>query len=172
MAWRIWALRRQAPGVLYSALAPFAPREQPAWDAGGWQRPAWCAFHAGHDAPDPGCRCGWRGEPSLAELAWWLTSVKGIVPRVIGRVELGGRIITGDPAHPEIPRIRRAGLIRVAGPLYVAPGMAARADGLAARYGVGVRLWTGGPAASWAGAAAARLAAEFGTPSALTDVNR
>jgi hypothetical protein len=142
-AWRCWALAGGEPGVLASLLAPASAWEPVLWAPGpGWQPDARCRFH-GHPAPDAsrGCgRCGWRGEPSLRTLCWWLADWKAADPAVIGRVELGGEILRGDPAHPEIPGILRAGRIRVAGPLVVGPvpGQAAHARALAEAYGVTV----------------------------------
>jgi hypothetical protein len=138
LAWRCWALPAD-PGALYSQLDPnrFAVRWR---DGHGWQRPAWCAFHD-HFAPDDGelcARCGWRGQPDLGELAWWLSDFKGVTPAVVGRVELGGTVLQGDHAHPEIPGILRAEYIRVHGPLVAAPGYEAHIVPLARRYGAEV----------------------------------
>ena len=139
-AWRCWQLYDE-PGVLCSYLDPGRFRRLTRWEGGtGWQRPAWCAFH-NHAAPDdsPVCgRCGWRGESELDMLVWWLADFKKVRPSVIGRVELGGRMLRGDPAHEEIPGIVRAEQIRITGPLVVAPGCEASIAPLARRYGVEV----------------------------------
>jgi hypothetical protein len=138
LAWRCWGLR-SLPGALYSQLDPnwFPVRWR---DGQDWQGPAWCAFHD-HFAPDDGpdcARCGWRGQPDLGELAWWLSDFKQVAPAVVGRVELGGAVLQGDHAHREIPGILRAELVRVAGPLVVAPGYEAHISPLARRYGAEV----------------------------------
>jgi hypothetical protein len=112
-----------------------------------WQPPARCAFH-NHQAPDDGpvCgRCGWRGQPDLGELIWWLDDWKKCCPHVVGRVELGGRILQGDHAHPEIPGILRAERTAITGPLYVMPGLGDHVQPLAGRYGCDVRLAGGQP---------------------------
>lgn len=138
LAWRCWALHGEL-GVLYSQLDP--NKHPVRWrDGPHWQNAAWCAFHD-HAAPDdsPECaRCGWRGQPDLGELAWWLADFKRVTACVVGQVEVGGRILRGDRAHKEIPGIFRAELIRVTGPLVVAPGYDAHVGPLARRYGVGV----------------------------------
>lgn len=137
VAWRCWALH-SLPGVLCSYLDP--NRFNVVWPAGQPWLPAWCAFHR-HPAPDdsPVCgRCGWRGQPGLAELVWWLADWKKVRPHVVGGVELGGKILQGDHAHREIPGIRRAELIRVTGPLVVAPGYGSHIGPLAGRYGAEV----------------------------------
>ncbi len=132
-------LRDTEPGVLASMLDP--NRRTVEWTLGPfWQKDAWCAFHD-HFAPDDSekCgRCGWRGEPDLGTLIWWLSDFKRVTPHVIGRVELGGTILRGDPKHPEIPNILRAQQIRIAGPLIVAPGDGAEHHvwALAERYHV------------------------------------
>jgi hypothetical protein len=145
LAWRCWALR-SLPGVLYSHLDPNWWHVR--WrDGPGWQPGAWCAFHR-HFAPDDGpvcARCGWRGQPDLDRLVWWLCDFKRVRPSVIGLVELGGTVLQGDHAHPEIPGILRAELIRVVGPLVVAPGYEHHAQALADRYDVEVRSSTAGP---------------------------
>ena len=138
-AWRCWSLR-SLHGVMYSHLDPnrWAVRWQ---DGPGWQRPAWCAFHS-HFAPDDGpvcARCGWRGQPDLGELVWWLSDFKRVRPGVVGLVELGGTVLQGDRAHPEIPGILRAELVRVTGPLVVAPGLEHHIGPLAERYSAEVR---------------------------------
>ncbi len=163
MGWRCWALHRREPGVLASKLDPNPGAVE--WAPGPfWQRRAWCAFH-GHFAPDDSekCgRCGWRGEPDLGTLIWWLDSFKRVTPDVVGRVELGGVILQGDPKHPEIPNIRRAEQIRVAGPLIVAPvdGAGDHVRALAGRYHVDdVRLSSAGDMWSWLRKVPADLAA-------------
>ena len=162
-AWRCWALLSREPGVLASALDP-NPRAVE-WAPGPcWQRPAWCAFHD-HPAPDDGeaCgRCGWRGEPDLDTLIWWLQDWKHIVPHAVGGVELGGRILVGDPKHREIPNIRRAELTAVVGPIIVAPGLTAdgHVEALAARYDVAdVRLSSASHPRTWLRSVPADLAA-------------
>ena len=137
-AWRCWGLAATPPGLLCSCLDPFPPWEIIQWPAPD-PGPARCAFH-GHPAPDDGCRCGWRGQPGLDELVWWLADVKHVVPHVIGGVELSGTVVTGDSAHPEIPGVLRAQRVTVTGPLITAPGLTRPGlDWLAARYGVPVR---------------------------------
>jgi hypothetical protein len=119
-AWRCWSLRHP-PGVLYSHLDPWWPRREIEW-VPGWQS-AECAFND-HPAPDDSdlcSRCGWRGEPDLATLIWWLADHKRVRPRAVGG-------------------ILRAERARVAGPVVVAPGYAGHAGPLAVRYGVQVRL--------------------------------
>jgi hypothetical protein len=133
VAWRCWGLWH-TPGLLVSRLDPFKPPGSIEWQA-GWQPPAACAFHD-HAAPDPGCRCGWRGEPDLTVLTWWLAYFKRVNVHAIGRVELGGRILVGDSAHQEIPHIRRAEYARVVGPLVLGPGHERHAGPLADRYGI------------------------------------
>lgn len=163
-AWRCWALLSRGPGILASMLDPHPYVIE--WQPGpGWQPPAACAFHD-HPAPDdgPGCsRCGWRGQPDLAELIWWLADFKRMTPHVIGGVELGGTILRGDHAHPEIPGILRAERTRVTGPLIVAPdlGTDGHVQALAARYGCDVRLSSAGSGhpISWLRSAAADIAA-------------
>lgn len=146
-AWRCWGLHRREPGILGSLLAPF--RHCVEWQPGpGWQPPAACAFHD-HFAPDDGpvcARCGWRGQPDLDELIWWLADFKRVVPHVVGRVELGGKILRGDHAHPEIPGILRAELVAITGPLILMPGLpaaGAHVRALADRYGAEVIEGTG-----------------------------
>lgn len=144
LAWRCWAFRWE-PGVLSSFLDPFRDRHNRVveWRPGcDWQPAAECAFHS-HFAPDdsPLCgRCGWRGERDLAELIWWLSDFKRVVPPAVGLVELGGRILAGDPKHPEIPGIRRAERIRLAGPVVIAPGYGEHVSAFAGMYGVQARL--------------------------------
>ena len=134
-AWRCWTLHDD--GVLASALAPAGLRGTRFAPGQGWTA-AECAFHE-HPAPDQGCRCGLRGEPDLAVLLWWLADFKQVWPGAVGRVELGGVILAGDPAHPEIPGILRAGRARVAGPVFVPAGLPeGSCAGLGARYGVQV----------------------------------
>jgi len=137
-AWRCWN-QQFYRDALYSCLDPNP--YSVLWNGGGgWQKPAWCAFHD-HFAPDDGpeCgRCGWRGQPDLDTLVWWLADWKRVRPTVIGGVELGGTILQGDHAHPEIPGILRAERIRVTGPLVVAPGREYNIRMLARHYGVEV----------------------------------
>lgn len=165
-AWRCWGLMARAPGILASALDPNLRRFE--WAPGPcWQRPAWCGFPDGyvpHAAPDAGAcsRCGWHALPDLADLIWWLADFKGLVPHVIGGVELGGTILRGSPVHPETPDLRRGELAAVVGPLVVAPGLSTsgHVQALADRYRVEVRLssscypWP----RSWVRSAAADLA--------------
>lgn len=145
-AWRCWTLHRQGTGILCSLLAPAVTPV--VWEPGtGWQTRAVCAFHP-HPAPDDSSlcgRCGWRGEPDLNTLIWWLADWKRVCPPVVGRVELGGRILEGDPAHREIPHIRRAERVAITGPLYVMPGLRDHGQALADRYGSDVRVLAGRP---------------------------
>lgn len=150
-AWRCWTLHRRGTGILGSLLAPF--RQCVEWQPGVyWQPPATCAFHD-HPAPDDSStcgRCGWRGEPDLAQLVWWLADWKRVCPTVVGKVELGGRILRGDPKHPEIPGILRAEKVAITGPLYVMPGLRDHGQALADRYGTDVRVLGGHPwSRSW-----------------------
>jgi hypothetical protein len=142
------------PGVLVSRLDPFRPAGSVEWRP-GWQPPAACAFHE-HPAPDEGCRCGWRGEPDLDTLTWWLADWKRVKVMAVGRVELAGKVLTGDCAHGEIPRILRAERARVAGPVVLAPRYGQHAGALAGRYGVQVRLSSAATAAPWWVCTAAR----------------
>ena len=154
--WRCWGLTT-APGELSSFLNPGPDITWPP----GWLR-AECMFHP-HAAPDdgPDCsRCGWRAQPGLGELADWLNQ-KPATPHCIGRVELDGRILRGDRAHPEIPDVMRGELARVAGPLVIAPrwGLDSHAGPLAARYGVQVVMSSAATPLRWPRTAAADLAA-------------
>jgi hypothetical protein len=136
--WRIWAVKKRPYGVLCSQLDPNPFVVE--WPPGHPLRAA-CAFHD-HDAPDGGCRCGWRGQPSLDELIWWLRDWKHVTPMVLGGVILSGRIIRGDRAHKEIPGILRAEFAEVCGPLLVGPVKHDRENvvTLARNYGVAVRM--------------------------------
>ena len=145
-AWRCWAVAAAGRGILCSCLDPNPHVIE--WHPGA--QPAACAFHD-HPAPDPACRCGWRGQPDLAELIWWLRDFKQVTPHVIGGVELSGAVLAGDRAHPEIPGILRAGQVRVTGPLVVGPVVyqTTNVTALAARYGVQAVASSGLDARSW-----------------------
>jgi hypothetical protein len=146
-AWRCWGLLRE-PGHLASMLDPWPPDHIVRWSPGA--QASACAFHD-HASPDKDCRCGWRGQPDLKELLWWLADFKRVMPYVIGGVHLSGEIIQGDKAHPEIPRILRAEHAEVSGPLVVAPGLDwDHVDALSARYGVKVALSRSVDPACWA----------------------
>jgi hypothetical protein len=100
-------------------------------------------------------------------LIWWISDFKRVRPHAVGRVELAGMILRGDLAHPEIPDIRRAQFARVAGPVVIARGLAARhAEALAARYRVDVAESSRARSRTWVQAVPAdlRVIAGDGTP--------
>lgn len=145
-AWRVWniSISRQ---VLVSALDPDRYKVPTYWQPG--KNAAICKFN-GHHAPQVDCRCGFRGQEDISELIWWIYDFKlNVEPSVLGAVELSGQIFTGDPAHPEIPRVIRAEFAEVSGPLYVRHVYMPAGPLLSRKYGVPV-VPVQGSAGGWA----------------------
>lgn len=114
-AWRVWNISLERM-VLVSALDPKRYERPTYWLPG--RNAATCKF-SDHHAPDDDCRCGFRGQPDIGELIGWCYDFKHVDATVIGGVGLSGKIIAGDKAHPEIPRVLRAEYAEVTGPLFV-----------------------------------------------------
>jgi hypothetical protein len=143
-AWRVWTIQ----GTLLRSLLDPKHNELPCiWQPG--INTAICKFNADDDAPEPDCRCGFRGQPCADELVEWLYDRKGMDAPVIGGVELSGRILMGDIAHPEIPMIQRAEFATVCGPLILPRHYSAAGANLAKAYDVEVRFTDGEIGQHW-----------------------
>lgn len=139
-AWRVWTIGADAGRYCLKSFLDPRRNEMPTnWQPG--PNKAACKFHD-HFAPDYSCRCGFRGQPLLGELVWWLSDFKHVTADVIGAVELSGAVLTGDPAHPEIPNILRAEYAEIISPVIMWQHAATEyGSDIECLYGVEVRAF-------------------------------
>jgi 8-oxo-dGTP pyrophosphatase MutT (NUDIX family) len=131
-AWRCWDVGPD--GSLYS---PLNFGQHVFWLPNQWMT-ARCEAAHDHAVPDEACGCGWRAMQHLPSfIASLALTREDFLPKVIGVVELGGRL-AGRDRHGDPPGTTRAERAKVVGPVFMRKPFASSADGMSRGYGIDV----------------------------------